>query len=206
MTGRIIRHSPIDVALWRVNAVLNQKLGNIPYPRAEQPSLFAKERIVGKQLAVFLHRRSAASRIHYYPIGAGLEKSVDVYSSQPPGGLDLSCVSVKRATAYLSLRTDYLAPIANKYPLRRPVGLAKQAFHHATPEEPNASRLGPPDCDSGLSLSARRTAREQQGDSELKTPAKNLCGENCSSQPAVPKPARQGQRGSQQSRTRKDPV
>ena len=108
---------------------------------AERVGAGGPRRIVGEQLAVFLHRRPAAGGVDDDPIDPGAVEGGDQPSREGARLVDPSGVERQRAAAPLIGRRDHLAPFGGQHVDRRAVDVREHEALHAAGQQTDLQPL-----------------------------------------------------------------
>src|SRR6266542_6763756 len=111
-----------------------------------------------QQMAVLLHGRATARRVHHDRVKAALQKRAQIPPSQVARDDLLTAMDIQRATAHLLPRDVNFAAIAPQNTHGRPVDWPVYEWHHAAGEQANAITRRPL---GRVYLPARRKRRRQ---------------------------------------------
>ncbi len=124
-------------------AELGQHFRDVAHPRRKGVRARRPRRIVGEQLAVLLHRRSAAGRVDRDPVDAARLERLNQPAREASRLLEASGVQGQRAAAPLPRRRDHVAPFGGQHVDRRGVDVREHEPLHAagqqTDDEPRRS-------------------------------------------------------------------
>jgi len=126
----------------RYRAEVGEELGDV----ADLPGEAAAGRLTGAardQIAVLLHCRTAASRVHDHRVDRRPAKDVHQVACERGRFISAPGVQRKRAAATLAARNDHVAPLGRENPRGGGVHLRKELSLHAAGEHPDDGAARP---------------------------------------------------------------